>query len=153
MEKKLIDDGYQHYKDRSGDSDEFTDLKLYMFLQNLLKCISCRLSIGYYRLFWRVMNLIISSLVMIMSIFGLFRYIVPIYVKSNSSLTIADLNNYDKGELPWCQITLLSSVFTPLLITFSGCFYFSKKQTWKENKMMVKDHFHRFDESEILSEV
>ena len=102
MEKKLIDDGYKHYKDRSGDSDEFTSLKLYMFLQNLLKCISLRITVGKMRLFWRVMNLIISTVIMFLSIYGLFRYVIPIYIKRNSTLTVETLDNYDKNELPWC---------------------------------------------------
>ena len=102
MEKKLIDDGYKHYKDRSGDSDEFTSLKLYMFLQNLLKCISLRITVGKMRLFWRIINLIISAVIMFLSIYGLFRYVIPIYIKRNSTLTVETLDNYDKNELPWC---------------------------------------------------
>ena len=127
MEKELIDDGYKHYKVRSGDTDEFTSLKLYMFLQNLLKCISFRISIGKMRLFWRILNLVVSALIICLSIFGLFRYVIPIYVTQSGTLTVQTLDNYDRNELPWCQITLLSCVFIPLIITFSGCCYFSKK--------------------------
>ena len=123
-----------------------------MFLQNLLKCISVRITVGNCRLFYRILNLVINTLVLFLSLFGLYRYVIPIYLTRNSSLTIATLDKYDKNELPWCQITLLCSVFIPLVIAFSGCCYFTKKHSWKENKNMVKDHFHRFDESEIISE-
>ena len=102
MEKKLMTDGYKHYKDRSGDSDEFTDLKLYMLLQNLLKCISFRITVGNMKLFWRITNLVISAVIMLLSVFGLLRYVIPIYITRNSTLTVETLDNYDKNELPWC---------------------------------------------------
>lgn len=79
MEKSLLKDSIEYYKKASKDSEEFTNLKLYMFTQNIIKCLSFRISIGKPRGLLKSFNRFLQSLILLLAIFGLFNYVIPIY--------------------------------------------------------------------------
>ena len=129
--KSLIGDSIEYYKKASKDSVQFTNLKLYLLIQNVLKSISFRISMGKPRGMLKKFNRFLQASILLLSTFGLFKYVIPIYYYNEAfpnqdptSLTVETLNYYDyysdpEGywmELPWCQITLLFAVFLPFTI-------------------------------------
>lgn len=131
----MIKDSIEYYKIQSGDSDAFTNLKIYLLIQNFLKSISFRISLGRPSSSIKQFNQILNVIITLVSIYGVIYYIYPIYFvtytkedfQNNPDILTPDiLDEYDymssfNGptefyELPWCQITLLWTVFLPLVI-------------------------------------
>ena len=102
--KSLVRDSIEYYKIQSGDSEAFTDMKIYILIQNFLKCISFRISLGRPASHIKTFNTVLNLTILTLSILGLFWYIYPIYFlsptkqdfKSNPELLTPDiLDEYD----------------------------------------------------------
>ena len=102
--KSLVRDSIEYYKIQSGDSESFTNLKIYILVQNFFKCISFRISLGRPASHIKTFNSILNFIIFTISILGLFWYIYPIYFctytkedfKENPQiLTIDILDEYD----------------------------------------------------------
>ena len=77
--KSLLRDSIEYYKIQSGDSDSFTNLKIYMLIQNFFKVISFRISLGRPASQIKTFNSVLNLVILILSIMGIFWYIYPIY--------------------------------------------------------------------------
>lgn len=96
-------------------------MKIYLLVQNCLKCISFRISLGRPSSGIKQFNAILNFIIISLSIYGIFVYIYPIYFlsytkedfKENPQILTPDiLDEYDYHssfngpmefyELPWC---------------------------------------------------
>jgi len=117
------------------------NLKIYLMVQNILLIIVFRLSISRQSQGWRNINNILTTALLVSSLYGIIFYIWPIYRAESSTaatkvelksakdedrntLTLQDIKHEErKDPVPWLQIILIASVTIPLFIV--SIFFFT----------------------------
>ena len=101
---------------------EMLYMKIYILAQNIFLILVTRLSIQKLALNWRNLNNVLQILLLASSVFGLIKYLGPLYLWHSEDVKLYDFSKsnfkVNDTEIPWLEIGLIGSISMPFLLIF-----------------------------------